>query len=173
MIRRPPRSTLFPYTTLFRSLRVRRAHDAPVAVGLTAHDRDVDILAAVHLDHLVGRGLELRGPRLLAEGGPRVQIVLDQLVIPELAGRHPGVLVDPVDERVLLGEPAPVDELPRGDGIEHEDRRDVRVHAAQHVADVLAPVLLAYAQRVGRGTASAEDAHRAVGRTETDRKSVV
>src|SRR2546427_4359591 len=27
MIRRPPRSTLFPYTTLFRS----RAHDLPVA----------------------------------------------------------------------------------------------------------------------------------------------
>src|SRR3989449_6441131 len=25
MIRRPPRSTLFPYTTLFRSCRVRRA----------------------------------------------------------------------------------------------------------------------------------------------------
>src|SRR2546429_2606120 len=25
MIRRPPRSTLFPYTTLFRSLRVRHA----------------------------------------------------------------------------------------------------------------------------------------------------
>src|SRR3712207_8206641 len=27
MIRRPPRSTLFPYTTLFRSLRRRRAVD--------------------------------------------------------------------------------------------------------------------------------------------------
>src|SRR5438105_12867487 len=27
MIRRPPRSTLFPYTTLFRSLRERRAFD--------------------------------------------------------------------------------------------------------------------------------------------------
>src|SRR2546429_5497203 len=26
MIRRPPRSTLFPYTTLFRSRRGRRAH---------------------------------------------------------------------------------------------------------------------------------------------------
>src|SRR5256885_6837196 len=26
MIRRPPRSTLFPYTTLFRSRRVRRRH---------------------------------------------------------------------------------------------------------------------------------------------------
>src|SRR3712207_7847795 len=27
MIRRPPRSTLFPYTTLFRSRGARRAHD--------------------------------------------------------------------------------------------------------------------------------------------------
>src|SRR5260370_264417 len=29
MIRRPPRSTLFPYTTLFRSLQVQRARPAP------------------------------------------------------------------------------------------------------------------------------------------------
>src|ERR1039457_2269744 len=29
MIRRPPRSTLFPYTTLFRSLETRRGHPAP------------------------------------------------------------------------------------------------------------------------------------------------
>src|SRR5258706_11729296 len=28
MIRRPPRSTLFPYTTLFRSLRLRRRRQA-------------------------------------------------------------------------------------------------------------------------------------------------
>src|SRR5256885_8355529 len=34
MIRRPPRSTLFPYTTLFRSLNVREAvHVAGIAVG--------------------------------------------------------------------------------------------------------------------------------------------
>src|SRR2546430_7112978 len=36
MIRRPPRSTLFPYTTLFRSrapLRLQRALDARTAVG--------------------------------------------------------------------------------------------------------------------------------------------
>src|SRR2546430_7765997 len=31
MIRRPPRSTLFPYTTLFRSHTVRRAHAEEVA----------------------------------------------------------------------------------------------------------------------------------------------
>src|SRR2546427_9327934 len=38
MIRRPPRSTLFPYTTLFRSL-VREGHEA---VGRLAHRRDDD-----------------------------------------------------------------------------------------------------------------------------------
>src|SRR3712207_8323955 len=50
MIRRPPRSTLFPYTTLFRSHR--RGHDrAPGEVRLaldkeTSHDRQgADLLA--------------------------------------------------------------------------------------------------------------------------------
>src|SRR3712207_8921432 len=35
MIRRPPRSTLFPYTTLFRSLLTRRATAAQEAAGHT------------------------------------------------------------------------------------------------------------------------------------------
>src|SRR3989442_4665341 len=34
MIRRPPRSTLFPYTTLFRSDRVALADDVPVAADV-------------------------------------------------------------------------------------------------------------------------------------------
>src|SRR2546426_9156748 len=33
MIRRPPRSTLFPYTTLFRSLRPLGGHDAEELSG--------------------------------------------------------------------------------------------------------------------------------------------
>src|SRR5438067_4183287 len=38
MIRRPPRSTLFPYTTLFRSRRFRRrAQDGRRPVRLAAH----------------------------------------------------------------------------------------------------------------------------------------
>src|SRR3712207_8374190 len=37
MIRRPPRSTLFPYTTLFRSLR-RRALTAAASVSLLLGD---------------------------------------------------------------------------------------------------------------------------------------
>src|SRR2546430_10392868 len=40
MIRRPPRSTLFPYTTLFRS-RAARAHGAPSA-DPRAHARLLD-----------------------------------------------------------------------------------------------------------------------------------
>src|SRR5258708_27281131 len=45
MIRRPPRSTLFPYTTLFRSpglrlSRFRRAHDVPWA-GRQLADRAI------------------------------------------------------------------------------------------------------------------------------------
>src|SRR5687767_15254445 len=45
MIRRPPRSTLFPYTTLFRSTRkcvvsaVRQSSDGPCAIAGTANRR--------------------------------------------------------------------------------------------------------------------------------------
>src|SRR2546426_10286605 len=42
MIRRPPRSTLFPYTTLFRS--VRGAAALPAALFLAAHDAEVFLL---------------------------------------------------------------------------------------------------------------------------------
>src|SRR2546430_9726155 len=49
MIRRPPRSTLFPYTTLFRSRRVLgRRPRGPVAEGpLPARDRAIGIAALV------------------------------------------------------------------------------------------------------------------------------
>src|SRR5947209_12100415 len=36
MIRRPPRSTLFPYTTLFRSLRACRGHRWPRSSAIPA-----------------------------------------------------------------------------------------------------------------------------------------
>src|SRR5690349_22043412 len=43
MIRRPPRSTLFPYTTLFRSRRPRRLTRSPA--------RNTDLLAGVARRH--------------------------------------------------------------------------------------------------------------------------
>src|SRR5256885_12854152 len=50
MIRRPPRSTLFPYTTLFRSVR----SDLKYRVGGCVHDPGTRrrLLGSVTIDHL-------------------------------------------------------------------------------------------------------------------------
>src|SRR3712207_6908880 len=45
MIRRPPRSTLFPYTTLFRSVWRVRWHDAGGAERNRTFDRHADAIA--------------------------------------------------------------------------------------------------------------------------------
>src|SRR5687767_15684453 len=47
MIRRPPRSTLFPYTTLFRSIRISfttdgEARDLPSAVSAAVRARGIE-----------------------------------------------------------------------------------------------------------------------------------
>src|SRR2546430_13681496 len=52
MIRRPPRSTLFPYTTLFRSAAHRASLVRLLAVPLSEHD---DAVAAVPQPVDVGR----------------------------------------------------------------------------------------------------------------------
>src|SRR3989475_6592006 len=83
MIRRPPRSTLFPYTTLFRSVRIEResdrcrARDRP-AVGLGEANRVVRIVeaegdpAACHLTSM-GVAIFRYGPtgRRKAASAPR------------------------------------------------------------------------------------------------------
>src|SRR5256886_17286168 len=70
MIRRPPRSTLFPYTTLFRSRRkaghlagavIRRARGAGTPSRGLPRDRHIDAL------HKRARGTR-RGPRFRAGG---------------------------------------------------------------------------------------------------------
>src|SRR3712207_3773777 len=70
MIRRPPRSTLFPYTTLFRSARVLEDVVVPHAVD------DVLVLPGYVVVHL----------------GDRVQVV-EQGVRPVVLGEHDVVLV--------------------------------------------------------------------------------
>src|SRR5256885_10646942 len=63
MIRRPPRSTLFPYTTLFRSRRParRRPQGPPPGAGV----REA-------LRRRRRHGVRQRDPRRLAEPGPHV-----------------------------------------------------------------------------------------------------
>src|SRR2546422_8124658 len=71
MIRRPPRSTLFPYTTLFRSPGERRSRNArrltprDVNFRLEVHpmddEREVDVQAASSLNALASRA-RVEGP---------------------------------------------------------------------------------------------------------------
>src|SRR2546427_2012331 len=60
MIRRPPRSTLFPYTTLFRSLVER---------GLVRRDGDKVTLGRNLIGTLRSRELDTMGRRLAQETG--------------------------------------------------------------------------------------------------------
>src|SRR3712207_9031303 len=48
MIRRPPRSTLFPYTTLFRSEEALVVTDVEVGLGAVLGDEDLAVLERVH-----------------------------------------------------------------------------------------------------------------------------
>src|SRR2546422_5503986 len=51
MIRRPPRSTLFPYTTLFRSEAAERHHVERLAEDRERDDRNQDRERDRHHDH--------------------------------------------------------------------------------------------------------------------------
>src|SRR2546429_5228569 len=71
MIRRPPRSTLFPYTTLFRSHIARSRHRARHGGNLVRHPVELVQIRAKHVD---GHGRDLTGQRLaqaVAEKGDR------------------------------------------------------------------------------------------------------
>src|SRR3712207_992027 len=89
MIRRPPRSTLFPYTTLFRSLEHR------------VEDVRVGLLYLVEEDHGVGSAPDLLGELaalVVADvAGGRADEARDGVALLELAHVHP-------DHRVLLTE---------------------------------------------------------------------
>src|SRR3712207_7789166 len=61
MIRRPPRSTLFPYTTLFRSSKARAMPIGLVqadAARLPFDNDTFDAVVAVHVFHLIGNWIE-------------------------------------------------------------------------------------------------------------------
>src|SRR3712207_9303160 len=63
MIRRPPRSTLFPYTTLFRSLKNQENTILVEASGRHVH------LSQEHIDLLFGKGYELTKVKELSQPG--------------------------------------------------------------------------------------------------------
>src|SRR3712207_8258238 len=69
MIRRPPRSTLFPYTTLFRSYEAQRSYSVASAPGLEGlyeliveRLEDGEVSPFFHDVAEVGDTIEIRGP---------------------------------------------------------------------------------------------------------------
>src|SRR3712207_8069274 len=58
MIRRPPRSTLFPYTTLFRSVHALDERRLAAARGAADHDH----FALRHVGGAIGQHLEIAVP---------------------------------------------------------------------------------------------------------------
>src|SRR3712207_7015125 len=75
MIRRPPRSTLFPYTTLFRSSSVPARRVTVVflgdSVGRGTGDETGRGFTGILQDELEERGLDARGSMNLAMDGAR------------------------------------------------------------------------------------------------------
>src|SRR3712207_7182905 len=59
MIRRPPRSTLFPYTTLFRSIGGMVLHDGCIAEMRTGEGKTLTATLAVVLNSLGGKGVHV------------------------------------------------------------------------------------------------------------------
>src|SRR2546425_4507614 len=105
MIRRPPRSTLFPYTTLFRSryraaLRPEPYQTCPAGIDLRRiaenlqHLVDLVLYASDHLERVA------RGPSLL-HACPRMPPTLQPLQREPLFVPHPFDLEERLD--VLLG----------------------------------------------------------------------
>src|SRR3989442_5849692 len=88
MIRRPPRSTLFPYTTLFRSQHREHVHplgDAPQALGTVVHGVHAGHHGEQHLRRSEEHTSELQSRphlvcRLLLEKKKKLQCTLYMLL---------------------------------------------------------------------------------------------
>src|SRR3712207_1956169 len=124
MIRRPPRSTLFPYTTLFRSVQVPEP-------GVAVHEVVVLVLLA---PQRVLR--EARAVRVRDEGAELVRVAA-QVEVVRLAVSvevtHPGVVLEDVVVLVLL---APQGVLLEALAVRAGDERAVLIRVAAQVDEV-------------------------------------
>src|SRR5256885_13206873 len=78
MIRRPPRSTLFPYTTLFRSLELAHVHADVGHAGPGPRGEQQDVSRAEGVDE---RGDLASGTRLIATHAGQANAVLPVRVL--------------------------------------------------------------------------------------------
>src|SRR2546422_4404191 len=112
MIRRPPRSTLFPYTTLFRSQHAQEAHDLRLLDARLERERADAVLVERPGDALAALLLvvdDVVFPPQLGLADVEHQIVGR---MPDLAKRRPdivdGALIHRIVRQVELGGPDPL-----------------------------------------------------------------
>src|SRR2546425_6363098 len=100
MIRRPPRSTLFPYTTLFRSLHQRRATRGRPAAGQPDGRQPVLRRHADGASRAVPRGVRADAQGLAGPGDLRVEwAVLPARERESLAATHPAAASADIDRK--------------------------------------------------------------------------
>src|SRR5258708_19087413 len=94
MIRRPPRSTLFPYTTLFRSLRLADPTLAPNKLSLVVDDehRSCDEIHLVDPDQILDKIKSICGKNIVGvkHSQPRLGGGVAQLVQPVMCANIAG-----------------------------------------------------------------------------------
>src|SRR2546427_5734664 len=78
MIRRPPRSTLFPYTTLFRSLRYDEALAAELLKGARAMEESVTYQAIIRKGKAEGKRSEEHTSELQSQSNLVCRLLLEK-----------------------------------------------------------------------------------------------
>src|SRR3712207_131478 len=172
MIRRPPRSTLFPYTTLFRS--------PPTPVTIPVGDVDPAAIRTVEDDPLVllrqlpPRPIEVY-PVLLGEARKHAPMILG----PRVGPRHDGAVVDaqiPVghNELGIYLEPAPEPVAAITRPVRAVEREGPRLYLGYRRPAVGARKRLREEHRLANAVPLYRlDEDETLGKLEGDRKSVV
>src|SRR3989449_7763482 len=106
MIRRPPRSTLFPYTTLFRSLEMQirvGLNSGEVVVRAISNDLHMDYSAIGQTVHLAARMEQLATPGSILLTAATLRLVEGFVHITALGPVPVKGLVEPVEVFELVG----------------------------------------------------------------------
>src|SRR3712207_8901198 len=94
MIRRPPRSTLFPYTTLFRSTPEQARQPHPLVRPLVLRARRDERLTVTLHNHIQGRAVGLRSEEHTSELQSRQYLVCRLLLEKKKKSPHATLITD-------------------------------------------------------------------------------
>src|SRR2546430_11320420 len=140
MIRRPPRSTLFPYTTLFRSYEAERSLDGLEGEGRTDHpapERAVELVRLVERRDALPRHVGVRGGVVQQQVPAKGRVAGQDLVRPLAREDHLEARVTHLLAEQVLGDAVGVEV----DHLAVRDRVGIvpREHPLWHVEAVEVP----------------------------------